>query len=559
MPKAFPQKFRDDMIAATAHDPGLPDGPVEGRVDVHFLFMLPQPLAMPSGEQGAPIDFHTWDRDRALRAFNKDPIFAEADLDPMKASIAIQLVHNVITHESPRTGLEALMNAMPLIWPWLREGDSQERANPQEPLVLPRQDTDASVVSVRVAHQDGIREWELDQNAYIADCLDQAISACQDLERAVGLITKEPAPLLTAPTLPMVIPCSVLLNVAGVGPTRTLKTFLIPNDRSLELTTIRTGRALPVEDVQAALAATEAENPFIPVQDLIRDAMWSVAIGSYWSALIQAAAFAELLIHTTARFLCWEEGMTPEGAASDLMQSSSSMLAFASSHVGGRVGGNWDGTLEGPVGAWSIDLIKKRNAVLHAGLGVSEEDAQRGIDAALALADFVKSRLVSQRSLPNFPLTAVAMMGEPGLKTRGRFTNRVRAATEEVGPTFMSRFRHWREYMEAGPMTDEPDPEDCMLVAVLESDSDGTDWVLRALDTTWAAKAELTDALPDTVVDALADARQRLRESAHPRTAVSIPGIRSWKKVSECWEPAYRLIPGHGCLRHFKDLETVDS
>lgn len=530
----------DGPEESSAEGSARTDG-AEGRLYVHFLFLTPHPLALPHSAKGAPFDFHQWPGDDMVWALNEDPAAPEPD-DPDRPSVSIQLVHNVLAQRAPLDAVDTLMEAMPLIWPWSERGSRAGLAHNS----LPDQEADVSVVSVQVCNLGGLARWEADEEQYVEECLDQAVAACQDLQRAAGLASHEADALISAPLLPVLIPCSVVRDDQnGFQP---LSTFAIPNTQSLQFRHFEPAKDVSMESIQAALAATEAGNPFIPVDDLSREAIWSVRTGSYWSALVQAAAAVELLVHTLARFMAWEGGMTPIEAAADLQRSTSSMLTFASEHVGKRLGGTWEGTVPGPVRDWSVDLIQKRNLVLHAGLPVSEGEAKRGVDAAFGLVEFAKSRVVTQRALPKFPLAAAALIGEPGLSSRGRFTRKVRAALDEE-PNFLHRFRLWREYLEAGAAPVSPRAEECLLIGVYDISTDSLSWVVQHNSRLWAAKAQLTGPLPAKVQHSMDGLPERLRNGGFSGVAdVPLPGVRSWRRSSD-WMHSYGLLPSRACMR----------
>lgn len=540
---------------------GLTDGDQAGLVEsvqIFFLFLFPFALPLPVPVPGpvAPFDFVRWPGDDMVWALNTDG-FEEPSPDAMTRPVTqIQLVHNLISHRAPFHGLEAMLRSVSEVWPWLPR--QPEAADPLEQMTGLEHDVDVSIVSVRVIHADGDQRWREDPDAYLGACLDEALAAARELQRAAAMsISETSQPLISRPLLPPVIPCSTLKLHADSSTTACLD--LLPNVDSTGWRHFEPPKHdADQERVQAALDTISVGNPFLPVQDRLHDAILSVRSGSYWSGLIHSAAAAEILMHILARSLAWEEGATPEATAKDLDRGNSSMLAFAASHVGKKLGGPWDGTHPGIVRDWKTHIIDKRNRALHAGLPVLETEAKEAVETALALVEFVKGLLVGQRVLPKYPLTATFLISEPGLRTRGRFTRKVRAALGDV-PGAAHRFQLWREHLETDPAPRSAPQEDCLLVAVYDPADRSLSWVVHHRSATWAAKAEIVGPLPTLVQDSLNRLLDDFEGSPPPGIIdMVMPGLRGWRQTSP-WLPAYRLLPSRACLRTMDDMSEAPN
>lgn len=540
-----------DMEEALGLVPLSPSEDKTAGVHVHFVFLLPDLLLVPTiAEGGKTFEFMGYPDDSILWAQHDDPHTPEP-VDPSQPISAVTVVHNFVEHRASLYNLDALLRVMPDVFPWWRarapdlpDGDIIEASS------------SSSVLSMHVWNDDGRARWNQDAKMYLSDCLEQAIAAVQHLQRAAAFGTKESARLLTLPDLPIVIPCSVI--EAGDGFEKELFGSLRMNLESVYLRHFRPTPQVEAEPLMAALDAIEAGHPFLGVEDLFRDAVASTKTGSYWPAIVQAATSAELLVHALARILRWEDGARPEEVRGSLNQGGSSILAYANTHVGKKIGGVWDGTKPGPVGEWSRHLIDVRNSALHAAAPVTRAQAMRGVDTAIGLLDFIKGQLTHTRIL-KYPLTAAALLGEPGLRARNRWTSEVEQAFADL-PNFAKRFEHWRRMSEVAPPREDYGPDDAMLVAVAAPAWRDVVWVAHARDRAWAAVARLTEPLPLHLQVGLYEARAMDRSNrgaacAEP-VSMAFPGLRSWERTGD-WKLAYRLLPEHACLRSRDDLDLL--
>lgn len=389
---------------------GLADGTVsamtEARdVEVYFLFRMPYALPAPLGDSNVPVNFTQWLGEDDLRRMNID-VGVELGQDPRLPAVALQFAASVVPQPGQHDDLLVVFDAIPDVWPWVEKPvHDQPYAFPEDLGLGP-----VSLLSVRVRHREGAARWEADQEGYVAACFEQALSGAQDLQRAISLVAPFPSPILAPADLPLLIPYSVrLVDQQGPDPVP-LSVFI--NPQSLAIRRLHSPPALPQGALDGALHAVEQNAPFVPVIHVFRDAEWSCASGDYWSAVIKAAAFTELLVHTTARHLLWEEGVSPEDAVTRLdNQRQQSMVAFANQHLSGRLKGRWSANQKGPVKTWSQDLLAVRNAVLHAGEGVDEASAARAVAAANGMLNFIKECLVEPSTVAKYPFTAMNLWG----------------------------------------------------------------------------------------------------------------------------------------------------
>lgn len=524
---------------------GLADGEASVRaeardVEVYFLFRMPYALPTPLGESNVPVDFTQWLGEDDLRRMNTD-LESELGPDPRHPVVALQFAASVVPQPGQHDDLLAVFDAIPDLWPWVGKlGHDQPHDFSEDLGVGP-----VSLLSVRIRHRDGAAGWEDDQEGYVAGCFDQALRGAQDLQRAISLAAPFPAPILAPADLPLLIPYSVrLADQDGPDPVP-LNVFV--NPQSLAVRRLHAPPALPKGGLDAALHAVEQEAPFVPVIHVFRDAEWSCASADYWSAVIKAAAFTELLVHTTARHLLWEEGISPEDAVTRLdNQRQQSMVAFANQHLSGRLKGRWSAKQKGPVKTWSQDLLAVRNAVLHAGEGVDEATAAKAVAAANGMLNFIKECLVEPSIVAKYPFTAMSLWGEPSLRRKGAFTSRVERMLGEAEPGDGHRFALWKRAVEASEVKGKPLDEDHLLIAVVTPDTDEVRWVVWLLGTTWAAGARLTEEPPATFQTGLTEVRERLARTGLLRAEVSLPGFRAWERTSD-WTLAYHLLPNQGC------------
>lgn len=508
-------------------------------VEVYFLFRLPYALPVPLGDPHVPIDFTQWFGLDDLRRMNADHE-SEWHADPMQPVVALQFAASVVPQPGQHDDLLGVFEAIPDLWPWVETPGHDEPQGVPEDLGVGM----VSLVSVRVRHRDGASRWDADHEGYVTECLDQALRGVQDLQRAISLVAPFPAPILVPADLPLLVPYSVRLADQGGPDPVPLAVFL--NPKSLAMRRLHAPLELSKSDLDAALHSVEQEAPFVPVIHVFRDAEWSLITGDYWSAVIKAAAFTELLIHTTVRHLLWEEGVSPEDATARLAnQRQQSMVVLANNHLSSKLKGRWGAQQEGPVRTWAQDLLTVRNAILHAGAAVDEGMAAKAVAAANGMLDFIKECLIEPSVRAKYPITAVSLWGEPGLRRRNAFTRRVERKLGEVEPGYGHRFALWKRAVEAGEIKVKPDEEDHLLVAVLAQDRE-VRWVVWLLGTPWAATARLVEEPPLAYQKGLAGVRQHLSRTGHPQVEVSLPGFRGWERTSD-WSLAYHLLPNQNC------------
>ena len=169
------------------------------------------------------------------------------------------------------------------------------------------------------------------------------------------------------------------------------------------------------------------------------------------------------------------------------------------------------------------------------------------------MVTFTKTLLLTDKTLAKYPLIAAALLGEPCLRERGKYTPRVQTAVNE-NPDFMRRFRIWREHLEAGPPPDNPPKHECLLLGVYDATTNEHQWVVQHHARLWAAKARLTEPLPSLVQKSPNQLQTKLLNDGFThQVSQALPGHRQWEQTSE-WIPSYQLLPGRPCLREKSDI-----
>jgi hypothetical protein len=156
------------------------------------------------------------------------------------------------------------------------------------------------------------------------------------------------------------------------------------------------------------IAATVIGDPVLPYLELSAEARRSLhREGDTRASAIYSQAACEVLLDSVLQAMLWEESMLPSDAVKKFFAQNSSLGARVrnSNTYAPRLGtGHWRLDGSGPVANWYSNVAALRNRCVHAGYRPSHGEAKAGLEAQLALRDFVADRLLDRQR--RFPLAA---------------------------------------------------------------------------------------------------------------------------------------------------------
>lgn len=501
-------------------------------LDVYFLLRLPYLLPAPLGEPGVPIDTGHWDTERDLMEANQDEGSSTA-VDLSLPHTAIQFACSTVPKNLEYPDLAESWSHLPDVWPWVsRNGSPDQPSNLGVEWV--------SLLSVRVTPRGGVQRFESDRDALLSDCFQVTVHGVLDFLEVLALAAAEPFPSLNVADLEPIIPFAVRYRGSRKSDPLPVGPFLNPS--SLAMHRFQEPQPLSKERLDAALGAAAHETPYLSANAMHKQAMWAYKAGDYWSAVLKSAVYSEMVIHLTARLLAWESGMTPEQGREQLGGDvNSSLAAFAATHVGGRLGGNWDAQRKGPVQSWHRAVATVRNRLLHAGERASAGEAIAAVEAAGGLLDYIKELLLGDKNLPKYAITAASLWGQPRLVDKRRWTRRVREKVERAGTGVFLRFHRWSRSLDAPAIRAEPDKKEVLLTAVYEVGPQEVRWVVRLLTTPWAAEARVEEEMTPRIRELVRDVQVPGAETP-PHLVFSLPGVRAWERTGD-WVLGHHLLP----------------
>jgi hypothetical protein len=191
--------------------------------------------------------------------------------------------------------------------------------------------------------------------------------------------------------------------------------------------------ALSEDEKQRAsiyLAVSWQGHPFMAYPRLARAARRAREAGDYSQAAILASASGEILLNLLLRAMLVEEG-APDDLERLFGDDRGGFSARLRRDYGPRLGGTWD--VDDPtneVGHWVHGAQKLRNRVVHAGYSPTGGEASEALHGGEVLESFVFERLIDRRY--KYPKTALSIFGEPGLRRRGLWNQRMRRVADEL-------------------------------------------------------------------------------------------------------------------------------
>lgn len=486
----------------------------------YFFIPLPESLGIPTG---SVFRFDT-------------PEDASVALARMELGDDLELVTetfcSVVAHSMewtrPSHGVDDhLVKKVESVLPWLTSKSDPVPATSEMP--LPALTLLEVAVFVRSPDEAGI-----------SDAFDEAVGAVQALQRAYYLATQLPTTLVRREALPYMVLSAVarvtddeLVEHAGLGP------FLchMHLDYAHEQLDYDT-------QFKPALDMTMREGPMRAYTDAMRDARVAHLLrGEYKSAAVFYASAAESLLQNVLLHLMWEGGLSPQQASDEFDTVRAGLRSRVKILYKERLKGGWDLT-RGALSAWDTKTAELRHRVVHAGYEPTAAECQDSLGGLLELEAFITERLSSTAVLPKFPRTALALMGEPGLRRRGKWNGVVRRLAQDPDqPPWVERFNLWREVFEVirrgvdGKPVPAPDALAPELLIVCKGD--GFKWIRRDRAVRRAVEVKPTD---EAAVAAVIKTAKKMAAVDGIYNSMVVAPSTPTTVVGE-WEWDFELIP----------------
>ena len=395
------------------------------------------------------------------------------------------------------------------------------------------------------------------EESLIGRAFDRAVEYVREIQLSYHAVTRQPLTLLTPELLPPFVPYFV----------RTAQQLVDGYVPAVQIHPVHMSIGHLVErheltDAEYEVLFTVAERSEVLMDYLDLHRQGSTAFYRYGNTrecVVMMAAAGECLLNIVLAMLLWEEGLTPE-AAHDYWPDG--LLTRVKSCYSSRIGGTWDVTARGPVGAWSRSVAAIRHRVVHAGYSPTREEAQQSIVAVEGLLSFLGDRLVYGSNLRKYPRSASQLLGERGLMSRNRFPKWLRdLRIDPSEPLWHETFGRWY-FVLIRLLGDAVSPRtssegNARVFAVVEA-LERWQWVIDDPLTRQAAYADvsLIPTLGDPVAAFLATAEVSGGSIEYPISiGVSSGGVESVRRTGP-WVEEYHLLPLNGVMVDQSDFKT---
>lgn len=160
--------------------------------------------------------------------------------------------------------------------------------------------------------------------------------------------------------------------------------------------------------------------------------------GDYGQCVVKAYSAIEFLLDAIWTTMAWEEitygenpqKMTTYDDAKSWFGPGSTLANRMTNCFHGRLSG-WDvDHAQTPAKEFRHVLAKLRHRVVHAGYAPTEREANKALITLEGMEHYLKALLVRDDNRNRHPRTVLLLLGEPGLKRRGKFVGKVRRLVE---------------------------------------------------------------------------------------------------------------------------------
>jgi hypothetical protein len=387
---------------------------------------------------------------------------------------------------------------------------------------------------------------------FLKAALDDAIDTIRYVQLCVAAVLEQGVRLVSRATLPPAIP--VFRGRLHLSPGRR-PTF----DEQIPFIVQGSGpptafgvRPTPLNETEldalkVYLARLGPRSPFARYVDLRREAMTQRAFeGNRRFAVIALATGAEVLLDSVLLHMAWEDQLTPQNAAA-LFDRTEGHAHRVASFFPQRLRGDWDPNGRGVIGMYFQQLVFLRHRMVHAGHEPTEEEMNAAWDALFALEHFLGDRLSAANVLNRYPRTAMAWMGERGLRRRNRWTRRVQQLVhDDEEPSWLDSFTRYRLHVDRAldPNAPPPGHDPSKIEGYADKLADGTiRWVVYDSSTAHAAEVEPQGLIsPQNVEQATALLESvGSEELGDRRVMVHVHSSRDLQQLD--WRPDHEVFP----------------
>ncbi|WP_157074961.1 hypothetical protein [Janibacter limosus] len=396
-----------------------------------------------------------------------------------------------------------------------------------------------------------------DARALIEPALDAAVAVVAKFQADYHSVTRQPLTILTRELLPSLVPYVLRAFSEIPGGEATEVCLFLVNGTISRISEVPELAPEKVEAVHVASGQNQAVRAYL---DLHRQGAVALQRGNYREAAVMFSTASEALLNIVLCHMRWEEGLTPEESAADWPDG---LVTRVKTQFSKRLGGDWNVSGRGAVGAWARDVAAVRHRVVHAGYLPSRSEAERSMVALEELLTFLGDRLVYGRNLREYPRTASELLTEGGLRRRDRYPNWLeKMQMDPTEPLWHKCFGEWYSvHLRLLADKDRPrisDESRSELLCVYLSAEDYR-WILR--DPVTLQAAEVHAVIPSPADDPVATFR-KLRElpgGDDPNYPISIGCERvEGVEVSRFgpWVEQYHLCPMFGVMWDGSDFDV---
>lgn len=357
------------------------------------------------------------------------------------------------------------------------------------------------LVAVRTVAEVAVPGFTGEGEDEVLRALDLAIEHVRSVQRSVAIATQKAVRLIARATLPPTVPTfsGVLhspIEVDEDPPTPSVRgpvDYFIPECAPPAALDIRPE---PFDDQMLEQIVDSADRaargaPFLTYADLRREAMVQRAFdGNNRMALVALAASGEVLLDTALLHMLWEEHVPPEAAAR-YFDHNQGHTARVRKNFSERIGGSWDPDAKTAAGRYLRELVRLRHQVVHAGHEPTAAEIDGAWSTMSELEKYLGDRLAAGPNLRKYTRTAMAWMGENGLRKRGRWTKHVQELVNDPSePNWVDAFARWRHHVDRAldPTPAPPGRDVDQLMLYADRLDDGTvRWIIHDIATAHAA------------------------------------------------------------------------
>jgi hypothetical protein len=392
--------------------------------------------------------------------------------------------------------------------------------------------------------------------ARLVSSLHLALSEVRGIQRAYHIATRDPITLLTHGRLAVAVPVTVrkLQDIKTPGLATTF--FINPHQNYWPFL-----RRPDLDGQKLHVFHSARQYPRRYIQDYFdfrREAEVALTRSSDTRlAMLMFGLAAEVFLDQLLLHLIWEEGTTPEQAAEAWRQAISDRIKADYSV---RLGGFWDTRRNGPIRDWHKLIAHMRNRVAHVAYTPTFNECATAWEALDALVKYVSDRLARPERLRLYPRTALAIMGEPGLRRRQAYNRRLTELLDSQSePLWLPTYERWhqtfrrlRSDLQGDPRV--PDLDGASIIAVVEPNGQVS---FFACDRSCGQSIAITPtAIPPDAMNSISNLATNLpADRTEPFTAELYMDDRKRLVTDGEWVEAYRHLPGWGVMVNGRDRQ----